>query len=141
LNSYMRVTNPPVWIILGLIIILLAGALIWGIYGRIETKAGGVVIVGSGRSVCCISESDIADIDPSMSVIIGDKSYPIEAISNTSVSAGSVLNTYAMELGGFSSGEYMYMLLISTDLNDGNYPCEIVTESVPAVYFLLNPAE
>lgn len=36
LNDYIRVTNPGVWIVIAALIVLLIGACIWGIYGRIE---------------------------------------------------------------------------------------------------------
>ncbi len=36
LNQYMRVAQPSVWVILGAIIALLAGAAVWGIFGEID---------------------------------------------------------------------------------------------------------
>ena len=38
LNDYIRVTSPSVWIALLAILILLAGMLVWSIFGRIEVK-------------------------------------------------------------------------------------------------------
>ena len=40
LNDYIRVTTPSVWLILFATIILIAGTLIWGIFGRIEVNTG-----------------------------------------------------------------------------------------------------
>ena len=34
LNDYIRVTNPSVWLLLAAIIVLLAGACVWGIFGN-----------------------------------------------------------------------------------------------------------
>ena len=36
LNDYIRVTSPSVWIILLALLVLLAGLLVWSIFGRIE---------------------------------------------------------------------------------------------------------
>ena len=36
LNDYMRVLSPSVWIILTAILLLLAGALIWAVFGSVQ---------------------------------------------------------------------------------------------------------
>ena len=36
LDDYVRVTTPSVWITLAAIVLLLIGALIWGIFGEVE---------------------------------------------------------------------------------------------------------
>ena len=38
LNDYIRVTSPSVWIVLLALVVLLAGMLVWSIFGRIEVK-------------------------------------------------------------------------------------------------------
>lgn len=37
LNDYIRVTTPSVWIVMGALVLLVAGMLLWGIFGRVET--------------------------------------------------------------------------------------------------------
>ncbi len=37
LNDYIRVTTPPVWLVLAALLILLAGILIWSVFGTVET--------------------------------------------------------------------------------------------------------
>ena len=36
LNDYIRVTTPSVWLVLAAMIILLAGMLVWSIFGTVE---------------------------------------------------------------------------------------------------------
>ena len=36
LNDYIRVTSPSVWLVLAALIILLAGMLVWSIFGTVE---------------------------------------------------------------------------------------------------------
>lgn len=38
LNDYIRVTKPSVWLVLLALIVLLAGLLIWSIFGTVEVK-------------------------------------------------------------------------------------------------------
>ena len=36
LNDYIRVTKPSIWIVLIALAVLLAGMLVWSIFGRVE---------------------------------------------------------------------------------------------------------
>ncbi|MBQ3268331.1 MAG: hypothetical protein IJH09_00260 [Clostridia bacterium] len=36
LNDYIRVTTPSVWLVLGAIVVLLAGMLAWSVLGTVE---------------------------------------------------------------------------------------------------------
>ena len=37
LDAYMKVSSPGIWMILGAVIILLAGVFVWSVFGRLET--------------------------------------------------------------------------------------------------------
>ncbi|MBR4655562.1 MAG: hypothetical protein IKO68_03060 [Oscillospiraceae bacterium] len=45
LSDYLRVTNPGVWVVLAVVILLLAGLLVWACVGTLETTAAAKVIV------------------------------------------------------------------------------------------------
>ncbi|MCR5675308.1 MAG: hypothetical protein K6G16_06305 [Lachnospiraceae bacterium] len=39
LNDYIRVTTPSVWLVLLALIILLAGMIVWSVFGTVEAHA------------------------------------------------------------------------------------------------------
>ena len=39
LNDYIRVSSPGVWILLAALLLLLAGFIIWSIFGRLDVAA------------------------------------------------------------------------------------------------------
>ncbi|MBQ9881500.1 MAG: hypothetical protein IJM42_02690 [Synergistes sp.] len=39
LNDYIRVTTPSVWIVLAALVVLLAGMLVWSIFGSVAVHA------------------------------------------------------------------------------------------------------
>ena len=39
LNDYIKVTKPSVWVVLIATILLIAGALVWAIFGKIEVNS------------------------------------------------------------------------------------------------------
>ena len=138
LNNYMRVTNPPVWFALSAIILLLIGAIIWGIFGKIETKVNAVTVSKDGKAVCYVSEQDVSELKENMSVTVDSKDYIISQVAPSPLQAESVLNDYSMHLGDFKNGEYVYAVTLIGDLKDGNYACTIVTEKISAISFLWN---
>ena len=54
LNDYLRVTSPGIWLVMAVVIILLVGGILWGIFGHIRTTEAFAVsvrsaVLGSGR--------------------------------------------------------------------------------------------
>ena len=39
LNDYIRVTSPSVWLVLAALILLLAGILVWSVFGTVDAHA------------------------------------------------------------------------------------------------------
>ena len=61
LDDYIRVSNPALWLLLASVIVLLVGAVVWSMFGKVETTLAVGVNVEDGRSVC-ISDDDNADV-------------------------------------------------------------------------------
>ena len=106
LNDYMRVTNPPVWIVLGAVILLRAGLLIWSGFAVIESKAAGTAVVSGGEATVRFDdETAAARVETGMAVRIGEVSAPITFVGRDqdgSVVAGA-----------------------QADLPDGEYECQV----------------
>ena len=138
LNSYMKVANPSVWIILLAVVLILAGAIIWGIVGRIETKVPAVAVSDNDGAHLYISEQYASGIDVGMKAVINGVEYDITSVSSEPSLAEDVLSDYSMHAGNFSYGEYVYSADIGGALKGGTYSSEIVTESLSALTFLWN---
>ena len=72
LNDYVKVSSPGIWIILAAVIVLLIGACVWGIWGRLETTVPAVVISKNGTAVCCCDTSYIAKVEVGMTVRVSE---------------------------------------------------------------------
>lgn len=115
LNDYVRVTNPAVWILLAAIIVLLAGACIWGVFGHIETTVDVDIHVKNGESFCYIAEEDMSLVEEGMEIKCGSITGRVAEIRS-----GENVATADIELA------------------DGHYAAVIVTESIKPVSFILN---
>lgn len=136
LNDYVRVTNPGVWVILCSIIVLLVGGLIWGIFGRLDTKLSTCIITENGKSVCYIPEDKIAYVKAGLEVGTRDKKGCIDAIPSEPVKL--VEDSYAAHLCGIEPGSWIYIVNVNIDIDDGVVPCDVILESVAPMTFVFN---
>lgn len=136
INNYLKVTNPPVWFIMGAVILLLAGAIVWACVAKIETKTSGVVVADKQYTSCYVSESKIGYVKPGTIVRINGNEYTVSGVSDTPAAAELLLSPYCISLGGFELGENVYKLNLSDKIKPRNYACTIVLESISPITFL-----
>ena len=115
LNDTIRVANPGVWMLLAAVILLLAGACVWGMFGKIETTLPVDAAVRDGMVFCSAEEEDFAQIAVGMSVRIGDVLGNVTALD--------------AETGIFET---------DIRLADGVYAGEVIVESIHPFSFVFN---
>lgn len=120
LNDYIRVTSPGVWILLVSVIVLLAGALVWGAFGHVDSTVPASVRLEGGKAVCFIPEENISSVKTGMTVKFAGQEAKIESI------------------GENTGNGYVCVLSKAADLPDGYYEGKIITESIRPFFFLLN---
>ena len=82
LNDYIRVARPGVWMTLCAVILILIGVCCWGVFGRLDTTVRTAAVPDGTRTVCYISEENIASVEEGMTVTIDDTDYRITALSS-----------------------------------------------------------
>ena len=120
LDDYIRVSNPGVWLLLISVIILLAGACVWGILGSIDSTVPAVVRVEDGEAVCYVAEENIFDIAENMTVKFGGTQGVIDSI------------------GSKEDSGYVCILKTEGEIKDGFYDGKVVTKSYKPLSFILN---
>ncbi|MBQ7071653.1 MAG: hypothetical protein IJM87_10310 [Ruminococcus sp.] len=117
LTDYFKVTNPGVWLILGAVVFLLAGLLVWASVGKLDTVVDASVTVENGTAVVMPISNSTDDLEKGMTVIISGNEYTVTEVRKDFYGRPSAL--------------------IKTDMPDGNYDGQIVTESISPISFLL----
>ncbi len=119
LNDYLRVTNPTVWVVLGAVILLLLGVIVWGSVASLESFATGTGTVQEGSMTIRFDDPEIArSVEPGMTVAIGE-------------SAATVISVGRAEDGSVFA-------LAQTDLADGSYPVRVVYKTTQVRRLLFN---
>lgn len=120
LNDYIRVSNPGVWLILGAVIALLIGVVVWGIFGSVDSAVNAYAVVSDGEAVCYVSKDDIACVEKGTIVILDGKESNV------------------CKIGSFNEEKNSYEVYAETKAADGSYSAELVIERVRPVSFVLN---
>ena len=119
LNDYLRVTNPTVWLVLGAVILLLLGVIVWGSVATIESFASGTGVVEDGVMTVRFDDAEIArSVEAGMTVTTGDQSATISSIGTAQ--DGSLF------------------ALAQTSLADGSYPIKVVYKTTQVRRLLFN---
>ncbi len=138
LNDYIRVSNPGIWIVLIAVIVLLVGVCVWGVFGRLETTLDTACIAENGAITVYVKEADIEAVKAGQKLTVNGVEYEVSNISEAPISVGDTFNEYAMYLGSFQKGEWVYTITLSGDIDDGTYKAVIVTDSVSPMSFVFN---
>lgn len=120
LDDYIQVSNPGVWLLLVSVIVLLAGACVWGIFGHLDSTVDTSIHAEDGTIVCFIMNEDFISVQEGMTV----KFDEYEAV---------VTGTWQKEDPG-----YLCVLESEQTIPDGFYEGKIVTKSVKPLSFVLN---
>ncbi|MBQ6160624.1 MAG: hypothetical protein IJK24_06745 [Oscillospiraceae bacterium] len=114
LSDYLRVTNPGVWVVLAVIILLLIGLFVWSCIGTLETTAD-------------------------VKVIVEDHKAEILLLDGSSVEAGMPLRVAGQEvkIASVETDKYGRTLCYAELLlPDGTYDGVVVVQQIRPISFL-----
>lgn len=123
LDDYIRVSNPGVWLLLISVIVLLAGACVWGVFGHIDSTLPTAVRVENGDAVCIVADGDFSAVREGMTVRFDGWEAVITGIGQKE-ERGYVCKTE--------------LLRPEQTIPDGVYEGKIVIKSVKPISFVLN---
>lgn len=138
LNDYLRVTSPGVWLVLATCIALLAGFVLWGIFGSIDTTLKLAVTASDGHAVCYVPYGELEKVAQRGEVTINGQSYGIRTGTSAKVVAVSEeMDPYVRVGGGLAVGDITVELELDAALQDGVYSASVVTERLQPIALLL----
>ena len=148
LNDYLRVTSPGVWLVLAAVIALLVGAILWGIFGRIDTKRKAAVITSETKTICLVpiqTFDEVGVIVDRKTIEIGGVRYSLAIPASGEVELGTVEEfvtqsnllpmTYAKS--GLSSSDFVLCVPVEASFGDGVQAGNVITETLHPISLLL----
>lgn len=127
LNDYIQVTAPSVWLLLGALGLLLLGACVWGIFGRLETELPCRAEV-SGGAVTALAAERIGDAPaPGQQMHIEGEALTVRTVEKYT----GTLEDKGLLPDGVQPGEVLWLIRADgSHLPDGTYHATVVVESI-----------
>ena len=140
LNAYIKSTSPKLWIVLLGVIILLVGAIIWSIKGKIDSGCNVGCIVKNGEFECVVDEETYKKIENEAIIKITDniESSAISSIEGP-INDTSNIDEYILHLSNIEKNDWFYVIKGEVnEAKDGKYESFLVTERVSPIVFIIN---
>ena len=138
LNAYIRVSTPSVWVLLGAIVVLLAGVCVWGVFGHMDTTLQAAAVAENGTVTAYVKEADAARVSAGAEVSVGGVQGRVASIAATPIRVDGDFNDYLCHVGDLQQGEWVYAVTLDAACAQGIHAAQIVIDSVPPMSFVLN---
>ena len=138
LNDYLRVTDAGVWLVLAAVIALLAGFVLWGIFGSIDTTVNMAVEAENGVSVVYVPYEKLdAVMEKGYVTLDNGDTYRFDTAAPISVKVlDETQSAFLLRAGGFSAGDVTAVLTLKGAPGDGVYSASAVTERLKPISLL-----
>jgi len=119
LSDYLHITTPKSWVVLGAVVLLIAGLLVWFSVTSVESYAAGRAEVRSGVLTLTFDDNEKAEnVEVGMNVMVGDKQMPV------------------MSVGQDNDGRIF--AVTDTKLPNGSYEARVEYNSIQLIKLLFN---
>ena len=139
LNDYLRVTSPGVWLVLGAVIALLVGCVLWGVFGRINTSVSVAVTSNGGESVCMVPYTSLQEmLSSAHAVNVDGQEYPLKLDSDVeTMIVSEETSPFVRVASGLGIGDVAVLIPVEAELDDGVYQGSVQTESLQPISLLI----
>ncbi len=138
LNDYLKVTSPGVWLVLGAVVVLLIGAIIWSIFGRITGTVDVAVVSEGEKCVCIIPYESLEKVVENGSVTVNDIEYRLDAEADfETMIITEDTSPYIRVRGNLELGDVTVVIPLNAKLAEGVYGGVAVTDSLRPISLLL----
>lgn len=138
LNQYMRVTSPGVWVIFGAVIVLLIGAFIWGIFGKLETKTDVAVVAEKEKHYALVPQNAMETVLRDRTIVIDGVPMSLTPESIEPVTVESNWDVYTLIAGKLSVGDIVFPIPVEGLSEEGVFTGTVVSETISPISFLFN---
>ena len=140
LDNYLKVTSPSVWVALIGIIIILVGAIAWGVFGKMKTYTYCGCAIENGTAHCYVKEEEIYKIKTGMPVeipVLDNAGFDIEAIAKAGTNVPKDYN-YLLHILNIDASAFVFEVQAQCDIEEGFYQGRIVVESISPIKYIYN---
>ena len=137
IDDYLRVTSPGVWFTLVTVIVLLIGAVVWGIFGHIDSTAKAAVVSSADGAVCYVPQEALESVIGNRTVTVNGEDCELVPSVLEPKAVSETTDVYVLLAGDLSIGDIVYPVDLAEPLEeDGVYTGTLVTETLTPISLL-----
>ena len=133
LTDYIRVSSPAMWMILGGIILLLLGACVWGIFGRLDTTLQTAAVSSEEGLVVLVREEDTEKLRSGMTVTVNGNPHTLVEVTTQMMQVPA--DSLEAHYGGFQDGQWVCVARLDGSEPEGIYGASVLIESIAPMKF------
>jgi len=137
-DEYVKVASPGVWMMMGAILIFLAGAIVWGVFGRLETFETVAVVSDGTTTTVYIDDSVAGNITSGMELRTDYGTGRIVRVDLEPEYIDSDKSPDIVHAMGRSDDVWVYSARTMSALPEGTYSGTLVIDSVSPISFVTN---
>lgn len=139
LNEYIRLMKPSIWVMLGAVVVLLVGIIVWSIFGTIYTKIQVGAVTADGKTQCYIAADEKEKVTAGMKVTVNGKEGSVSKVSTKPVKLGKDVDSAVAYYSGMSTGDFCYVAQVKVpNLSEGAYSAEITVDEIQPISFVIH---
>lgn len=137
LGAYLRVPGAGGWALLAAIVLLLAGAVVWAVWGRLEVSSPGAGSCQNGTITCLVSAETAGQLTDQSRLVVEEREYSF-AVDSQPVLVSDETNGYLLKAAGLQPGQWAYALQAQVPLEDGIYDVQLLVDRFRPLSLLWN---
>ena len=138
MDHYLKVTTPGVWLLLSTIVVFLAGACIWGIFGSIRTYHEVLIVTENDSVMIMIPEADLDPATDLHTVVVDGQTANLSPEDMRKEVLPADTSDFILETGGFSIGETVYLIPLDLEIEEGVCTGELLVEQIQPMSFIFS---
>ncbi len=134
-DTYLKVTNPSVWLIILAAVIILGSFVYWGFVGTVPNRTPALGLVKDQQVTVFMPAENVMAIGDSLEVLIDGVSHTVTGVENGLCSAKQIKETYGEAI---NPSEMNFVITAeATGVADGIKSLSVVTNRVRAFDYML----
>lgn len=137
LDNYIKSTTPTLWLLLGIVVALLVGVIVWGTFGKIDSASVVGCRAEDGVVTAYIKEAESEKLSEESYIEINGEQYAITEAAGPFMVSGSS-DSFLIRAAEIEDGAWYYAVTCAADLADGEYKGKLVYEEISPITFIVN---
>lgn len=137
MDDYLRGPGIGGWPLLIAILLVVVGAIVWAIWGRLEVSRSTAGICENGSITCLVSSEIAEQLTDQSRLIVEGREYTF-SLDSQPMPVPETTNSYLLSVSQLQPGDWAYELRANVPVEDGIYDVNLLVDRFQPLALLWN---